>query len=121
MSKAPVTTISCLEGIDQSMCPETCRDRFQIQSDGKPVFELIFDYTVQEEGASVYDCNARVKCLDPNVSPQDIPRVSNGFEFIGIVMSRLNQMMSDHEDMPEFYADMFYDEDGNKLTLPIKF
>jgi hypothetical protein len=119
--KKPTLTISCVEGIDQSMCPVSCRDRFQINIDGVPTIELIFDYVLMDKNGELQqdanhgDCKAEVKMLSPlNTLPGP---VSNGFELIGRVMDRLNELLIESEG--EFYADLFWDEDGNKKEYPI--
>ena len=122
---APQYTLSCVEGVDQSMSPMSCRDRFQVKVNDKPMFELTFDYILfgddgeLQPGTKNGDCTAKVRVLGPDEFHEFPPQVSNGFDLIGKVMNRLNELLSEAEG--EFYADCFWDQDGNKVVHSLSF
>lgn len=109
-------TVRCIEGADQSMSAADCIDRFQILGDGVPLFTVSFDYATANHAG---DCDARVRCLTPDGVPSLLPFINSGIHLIGFLHEWL--MTMSEASGAEFFANMFCDDDGMSIELPIEF
>lgn len=96
-----------------------CIDKFLIKCDGAPALELHFDWATDDPNGGDVVGRVRPRPEESGMMPSDLPRIYNGFQLIGIV----DAMLADRLDNSgcEFYSELFFDEQGGPLELPLDF
>lgn len=106
-------------GLVESSSPDDGKpfDEFEILSEGRALFNIRYDYWLPEDSTQ-RESVIRVRQLT-EFDASMMPHVMNNVDLAGLLHEFLSERIAESGD--EFYADLFYDEDGNHREIPFNY